>query len=1173
MMTNPRYGEPIVPDAADGRLTLAELQRAVRDADPAAFLVPPRIVRRAIKDDCHLTGFGLKVPHRKSYAIARDSLLDIVDRADLGLSEDDNLPEWVILLARPSSQDLLETPAGDLLTRCWRLLFHARVHLALEAKLAAQSLVGGGTAALSSSAEAGWISGSTQLTAGQASSATLASQASIRRRIHEIGTVEFDEIRAVLAQENLLLPPQTDQSTYIEFAATYLELRHFAASFLSRFFPCLEDLRAIDGLLAQDVDGHSLFHATRPTGAPDPVDACMLDEWADVPATGQPFPVVPPPPAEIPSKIKYRLMMRRSQRPAALGNVVRAAICHARAALCAPAEFAGRVRSAIKMDLDHLIRRLQAALELKESSPQAWQESLLPLVEQTPRGIWTVEARLLYDLQKVCVDHEREIYTVDLVEWALSRGRRPVKRHLPSQRDVLMLKHLHSAAKRLAAVRISDDQRRQLATLIREATERIESRLRERLRPRIVAALDEVGLKAQNLPERVARKKIVEELLDQICDRGFLALGDLRDAISRNSVKLPDLSDWFQFIHGDRLLRADRRLSLALDGVYRRGEIYLRWMQRASSVGFGTPVGRFLTRFAVVPFGGSFVTVVGIHAIWQMITGQETHHDLRYYLAYLSSPTVLVLGVFLLCLLNFPAFQKWLANSFSASYRALRFVIVAPIRWIVDSPWLQHILRSRTFRLLFRLAMKPLFWTGMAWCVLPARFWRDPAWTGTVIFLTASLLLNSRAGRTLEELLVDGIVEAWRRFGLRPITGLFWLIYDVFRRIVQTVERLMYGVDEWLRFRTGESRRLLTVKAAVGLLWFFVAYVLRFAVNVLIEPQFNPIKHFPVVTVAHKMLFAAYVPFTRLLMHSFGIGKYEAGTIATAIIWCIPGVFGFLVWELKENWRLYAANRRRDLRPIPIGSHGETMMRLLRPGFHSGTLPKRYAKLRRAERHARADGDWHAVPKHLRLLHHVEQSIRRCVEREFLELLAESTCWNRTPVTLREVRLATNRVRLCFGCREIGEQPLTIEIDTQSGWLLAGASGPSWADHLAPSQRQVFVTALIGLFKIAGIELIRQQIESEFPAPPPWYDLSPAGLVLWPDDQREVEVLYDLHEGPWIAPLSVSGLSPRRLPTVERARLLLTETPVAWQRWLDVWEQDAAGHGHPRDPLVPVKVL
>ena len=170
--------------------------------------------------------------------------------------------------------------------------------------------------------------------------------------------------------------------------------------------------------------------------------------------------------AEPSSESKYRLLMRKSQRPASLGNVVRAAIYRARAERCAPPELLARVRSAIKMDVYRLIRRLQAALELDDASPQPWQESLFALVRQTPRGIWTAEARLLYDLQKVCVDHEREIYTVDLVEWALSWGRRPIKRQLPNQRDVLMLKHLRSAARRLAVVRLSDSQRRQLGSLI-----------------------------------------------------------------------------------------------------------------------------------------------------------------------------------------------------------------------------------------------------------------------------------------------------------------------------------------------------------------------------------------------------------------------------------------------------------------------------------------------------------------------------------------------------------------------------------------------------------------------------------------------------------------------------------------------------------------------------------
>ncbi len=184
----------------------------------------------------------------------------------------------------------------------------------------------------------------------------------------------------------------------------------------------------VDALIGRDVDAEIAVSARRARPV-RPIRRTRAS-WTSGPASRHGCSNLAPasraPAAGAPSGTKYRVLMRKSQRPASLGNVVRAAIYHARAERCAPPQFAGRVRSAAdKMDVDRLIGRLQAALEIERSSPQPWQESLFALVSQTPRGIWTVEARLLYDLQKVCVDHERDIYTVDLVEWALSWGRRP----------------------------------------------------------------------------------------------------------------------------------------------------------------------------------------------------------------------------------------------------------------------------------------------------------------------------------------------------------------------------------------------------------------------------------------------------------------------------------------------------------------------------------------------------------------------------------------------------------------------------------------------------------------------------------------------------------------------------------------------------------------------------
>ena len=73
----------------------------------------------------------------------------------------------------------------------------------------------------------------------------------------------------------------------------------------------------------------------------------------------------------------------------------------------------------------------------------------------------------------------------------------------------------------------------------------------------------------------------------------------------------------------------------------------------------------------------------------------------------------------------------------------------------------------------------------------------------------------------------------------------------------------------------------------------------------------------------------------------------------------LPGLAGFLVWELKENWKLYRASRAKELGPRAIGHHGETVGRLLRPGFHSGTIPKLFTKLRRAaEGQTMVDASW-----------------------------------------------------------------------------------------------------------------------------------------------------------------------------------------------------------------------
>ena len=112
------------------------------------------------------------------------------------------------------------------------------------------------------------------------------------------------------------------------------------------------------------------------------------------------------------------------------------------------------------------------------------------------------------------------------------------------------------------------------------------------------------------------------------------------------------------------------------------------------------------------------------------------------------------------------------------------------------------------------------------------------------LFLAMNLLLNSRVGRSLQEMAADSLVQAWHDYGWRAISGAFFAVIDFFRTILEWTDRAMYTVDEWLRFKSGEGRLAVCLKATLGLFWFCATYLVRFAVNVLIEPQFNPIKHF-----------------------------------------------------------------------------------------------------------------------------------------------------------------------------------------------------------------------------------------------------------------------------------------------------------------------------------------
>lgn len=1234
------------------------IETLVSQADPRVLFVEPRILRRVIIQDRRIPGLGLRVPHSRVYTIERERLLIIADRSELGLSPAEELPRRIILLGRPTDdEEFARLSSGERLHYFWRLAFHGRVHAEIEQRIEDQLL----------------------------------NSSQIAEFIHLIGAGEFAEIRQVLSKDELLLPPQDDEGAFVEFMAVALELKYFAPWDQTLFFPAIRHWSALDPIWNQ-LPHEQWYRETQPVGTPERIiphsaDSAALsniEKRGGEPAFGNSNrAVVHDPPVSV-------RLLSKAERASQVGNQVKAAILCLRAQKSDP-QSAENHRQAAEDYLLLLAQRLQAVWKLSDSEMEAWWRALCPLLDRASFGYRSLEARILYDLQKVCVAHERGVYRFDVWRWLRTFGRVPLRRQLPLLETVQSAKYLRTTADRASSIRISAADRQRLLTLIREVQTRSDQELRQTVRPLIEATFDEVGLVAQNIPERVARRKVIESLLDRLVERGFITMGDVRDALSQNSLKLPDVSGPIELAWGDRLLRADRKLAQALDGVYRPGAVYLRASQRLSSLAFGTAIGRLLVRHVVLPFGGAYIALAVLLHVWEsffpapvppltptvayaqpastevaaapvpvttteltetvvppdpslpvetpadeqpspdvlvaetsselseasplegddvpsvaedekpdepkksapLSSVVETIQDAGENLAAKAADALgsasksntaaaelaqkkrlpnsfyaawAVLGIFLWMILHRPKFRRSVVKFLTRMWNASRWLVYELPVSVIDSPLVHRVLDSRGFAVFKGYVLRPATVTLVLVGAIRLIFLDSLSWQAWFdSFLVLNLFLNSPAGRSLEERVFDICVRAWHELRFRIFAVIYHLVMDLFYDAMQWIEQSLYTVDEWLRFRSGDPRRFVLLKIIIGSVWAIVSYVIRFVVTLLVEPQINPIKHFPVVTISHKILLPYTFHLKTLIHNSVGTTRMTEATalaIASTIVLLAPGVIGFLVWELKENWQLYVANRPKGIRPVRVGSHGESISGLLRPGFRSGTLTKIYTKLRSALRLESDPGHGYRSTHQLAAIDEVCLAVRRFVERDFCVLLEETQLLDGAHVTLKQLLPATNRFDIELHNSLHPHRPAILRWEDLEGWLLASIVELGWmADLPVDVQRQLNV-ALTGLYKHAGVDITREQVltavgqegrrETELAL-----ELTRDAVQLIPWKQTNPEqwaIVYSLHsEGSTIHPVTISGAPSPTGPIVLRSRLLFQDVELDWAQWVEQW--------------------
>jgi hypothetical protein len=539
-----------------------------------------------------------------------------------------------------------------------------------------------------------------------------------------------------------------------------------------------------------------------------------------------------------------------------------------------------------------------------------------------------------------------------------------------------------------------------------------------------------------------------------------------------------------------------------------------------------------------------------------------------------------ICGAFFFGLIHWPAFRRRVVAAFRVSGQVIWLVLVQwpgqALRW----PPLREIVDSPPILLFRRHALRPILATLAAFdlALLLQADIETCAWTGGITLLVSSLFFNSRLGRSIEERVLDQLSIWWQAIRLDLVPGLARWILAWFQALTSRIEQFLYAVDEWLRFRAGDSRLALVYKPALVLVWFLIAYVVRFMTNLVVEPQVNPIKHFPVVTVSHKFVFPFALLAHKQIEQALVGGTPDhphphlansstpfavifrrlspttiGGAVGLAIQFIVPGICGYLAWELRSNWRLYRKNQSATLDAESIGHHGETMLRFIRPGLHSGTVPKLHARIRKALRRGR----WRRLNKRKADLHHVEVAIRHFVQREFIALLKGSRAWGGRPLEVGSIRLGSNNIQIEINSSAAQHPSLQIGFEQQAGWLVAGIVEPGWLSDLDPDRRVTFANALAGFYKLCGVDLVREQVDAVFDRGYRW-TAGTQGLVVSPIDSDDAQAIYPLNSTGILKPM-VTGKTKRAFPDVPSERVLFSAVPITWERWVNTWNRDQAG--------------
>lgn len=1089
-----------------------ELATLAAKTNPDARLISRQLLRNILRAYSGYPGLGWNLPHDHMALLPGGFLRDLGVFAANELPTSRGPDQWILLIAQPTITQTRTWNRSQALTWLWRQLFHGRVHAsARRAKVAGV-----------------WDDDRTE------------------EMVREIGGLEFREVRTVLLEENLIGRETEPGEVLEEFLAVLLELLAFDTTRVPEWFPLLEPAK-IRGLVSLLGTPGEMLAATRPEGAVHPgTEAAALANETFIPSD-----------REYDGK-EYDIRWRLARQMEADGKEFEALLAFWDAAHVEPTRSRGKMH---RLAWQRLSQCLGIQSETIPDWALAWIDKAYS--QRDSEGPAHRALKAVFHAHTQMAQNPTELCPWT---WLLSFGSKPFRRELPGVSLLAARSELTKAKTLIYRSELKIEWIREIEESIEHFQHSIEHKVAEFFRPVFHNAFEMAGFHPVTKVETAALNTVVEEMIARLLDTRQLSLGDIRDILARNHLKLADVGGPLEWLRGDKLMALDRALGQIAPGAYRRGEFYIRELQRLSSLFYATSVGRLVLLWFILPFlitlvlwkfpqfmheeilkfGGTLTRNPTLYdsvlesekeslpvydpANWlqpvlasvEDFTNHKGEEESRLVLG--SPPFLALTFIYILLLIQSPLVRAWSLSAFNQACKWVRFLLWEGPLMILAHPLVKRFLELPPIRWFWTIGLKPALLSAIVYWLASTylNMFEVRPIVRVGFFLVFMAVFASRYWIRAEAWIWDVFGEFMQDLGIQSLYRLGSLILWVARLVVDWISLTILKVTEWLRPNPNSTGISLVFKAGLAMILMPLMGLLRFILIVLIEPQINPIKHFPTVTIGHKFMLVLIVPFAQKL-ESMGINWEVALTISVGIITGIPGFFGFMVWELMENWRLYAANRPERLCRVRIGSHGESFYSFFRPGFHSGTIAKAFRKLRHS-----------TGVKRLRLasdLDHHRHSLVNALDRNGNAMVQLGG--GAAPFALKKVGVRGIRVQI----QETGKKsvPLIIEVISGRVW--------SWVnrDYTAPP---LVAKSLEGLDAAFGVQIQAKALE-------------PGMSESWETDGRFIRVKLD---GQWIQydldssdqPLLPHPETPKAGPINLDEMDCRQKTPL-WKEWVSYW--------------------